>query len=224
MINHGSPLGKGRFEAETGIKESDWSGRYWTKWGDAVVEAGYAPNKMQEAYSSEDILKTFISFIQELGHYPTVAEIKMKSRTDSDFPSHNTFNKLGSKSERARRVVEYCEKVSDLQGVVELCKPLASSAPTDEPIDNQLETFGFVYLLKSGKYFKIGRSVCAEKRKYEIQLQLPEELKMVHKIKTDDPVGIEAYWHGRFADKRKRGEWFDLTSEEINAFRRRKFM
>ena len=78
--------------------------------------------------------------------------------------------------------------------------------------------------MKSGKYYKIGRSVSAEKREYEIGLLLPEKPKLVHKIKTDDPVGIEAYWHQRFSDKRVRGEWFSLTSQDVKVFKRRKFM
>ena len=78
--------------------------------------------------------------------------------------------------------------------------------------------------MKSGRYYKIGRSNAVGRREYELAIQLPEKVTTVHTIKTDDPVGIEAYWHKRFQDKRKRGEWFELSTEDVQAFKRRKFM
>ena len=78
--------------------------------------------------------------------------------------------------------------------------------------------------MKSGKHYKLGRSTCAEMRHYQLKILLPEKLELIHKIKTDDPPGIEEYWHNRFKEKRKGGEWFDLSASEVKAFKRRKTM
>jgi hypothetical protein len=40
VLNGGVALGKDRFFQETGIKSSDWIGKLWARWGDAVKEAG----------------------------------------------------------------------------------------------------------------------------------------------------------------------------------------
>jgi hypothetical protein len=38
--NNGEPLGVARFFQETGIKETDWRGKFWVRWGEALREAG----------------------------------------------------------------------------------------------------------------------------------------------------------------------------------------
>jgi len=224
--NGGIPLGRARFLAEPGIRETDWSGRYWIRWSDAVREAGYEPNQKQSAFEDGYLLEQLAGFVRELGHYPVVAELRMKARDDPSFPSHNTFTRFGKKPQVASALMTWCESHEDWEDVVAICAPLAVEEGALEAAADDLapKKMGYVYLLKSGKYFKIGRSNAPGRREYELAIQLPEPVTTVHFIKTDDPVGIERYWHQRFADRRKNGEWFELRREDVSAFRRRKFM
>jgi len=93
--------------------------------------------------------------------------------------------------------------------------------------DDEFET-GYVYLalMKVGreKRFKIGKANLVEQRTRQVHCDLTEELTLIHAISTDDAYGIEAYWHKRFADKRRGGEWFELSADDVRVFKRRKFM
>jgi hypothetical protein len=224
--NDGIPLGIDKFASESGIKESDWFPKYWTKWSEAIREAGFNPNKMKSAYDGNVLIEHVISLIRELKKFPTTSDFKFKAYHTNGFPWDRPFRRLGKKPEMAQKILNYCKSNSGYEDVIEICKGVLTSTEKESEVDSE-ETnlkFGYVYLMKSGRYYKIGRSDFVEKRNYEIGIKLPEELKTIHKIKTDDPNGIEVYWHKRFEDKRKGGEWFDLSSSDVKAFRRRKFM
>jgi len=55
--------------------------------------------------------------------------------------------------------------------------------------------------------------------------RLPQDMRIVHIIPTDDPEGIESYWKRRFDPKRLVGknELFRLAAEDVAAFRARKY-
>ena len=150
----------------------------------------------------------------------------MQARTERTFPSHNTFRRFGRRSQLATRLVSYCESRGHLEDVIAICIPLAGEATDEEERvePGAAESFGSVYLLKAGRYYKIGRSNAFGRRERELAIQLPEKPTTIHVISTDDPPGIEAYWHKRFAARRKNGEWFQLTRADVQAFKRRKFM
>ena len=48
QANGGIPLRKLQFESETGIKRYDWFGVYWARWSDAIREAGWMQDHIQE--------------------------------------------------------------------------------------------------------------------------------------------------------------------------------
>ena len=220
------PLGMQKFASETGIKVSDWRGTHWVRWSDAVREAGLAPNQLTGAYDSKELLNEYAQLAQDLGRLPTDPDLRIKHCNDSRFPPANTFNKrLGTKSALVKQLLEFCRAREEYADVVRLCEEYAPRHREvfKESSDQDAE-IGFVYLIKSGRYYKIGKTNAAGRRQYELAIQLPERPKTIHVIRTDDPNGIEAYWHKRFEAKRKNGEWFDLDSKDVIAFRRRKFM
>ena len=89
-------------------------------------------------------------------------------------------------------------------------------APNKEPKPRQK---GYVYLLKVGRYYKIGKADIMDRRVKQLRLVLPEEAVVIHAIETGDPLGIEAYWHRRYKEYRKRGEFFDLPESEVDEFK-----
>lgn len=222
--NGGTPLGWRRFAKETGIREADWKGKLWVWWNEAVTEAGLSPNDKREAYDDDWLLGKLALFIRELGQYPVTPQFRMKSRGNPDFPDQKTFSKFGTKQETARRVVEFCKARPGFEDVVNLCLATAAETPNDDPDAAAPSDVGYVYLMKSGKRYKIGYTETLEKRFAGLSAQVPHELIQIHAIRTDDPSGIEAYWHRRFKDKQRHNEWFELSAEDVAAFKKRKFM
>lgn len=198
--------------------------KYWLKWSDAVKEAGIEPNTMKaEKYTDEELIRKLIEFMREIGKYPTDAEIKMKYfKYQKSFPFYQLFYKrFGRKAELIERLLIYCKGKKELSDVQAICK---KEYKTIEPQNRIVEMdekckYGYIYLMRAGKYYKIGLSCDVDRRKNEIGLKLPENPKLIHKIETDDTFGIEKYWHRRFSEKRKNGEWFLLTKEDVKAFK-----
>jgi hypothetical protein len=221
--NGGKAIGWRRFEEETGIRYYDWFGQFWTKWGDAVREAGFEPNRMTEAYDDAFLLEQLVMLTRHLGRVPTQGDLLIAGKNDSAFPSEKVFRRLGSKPARAARVIAFCEAKAELAEVTALWRQAIASRPP--PAEDDLTarpTAGYVYLLKHGsrREYKIGRTCNPLRREGEVAIELPEKLRPLHYIETDDPAGIEKYWHTRFSSKRKEGEWFALTAEDVRAFKR----
>jgi Meiotically up-regulated gene 113 len=136
--------------------------------------------------------------------------------------ARKTFRRFGGKHKLLAAVAAYCRKTSRLEDILPLCveqESVSTPASTEKRRDAKVVT-AFVCLMKSGSHYKIGRTNSIGRRGSELAIKIPVPPTTVHSIETDDPVGVEAYWHRRFADKRGEGEWFALSLEDVKAFKR----
>jgi hypothetical protein len=222
--NDGRPIGRGRFRELTGI--SDYAiAQHWANYGEAVREAGFEPNTLQGPINQQAVIRRLIELTRDLGHVPTSNELRRARARDRSFPSSGVFERLGSKDERIVKALDLCRELPEYRDVGRILEAYVGqirdelSAPS-EP-DSGAVSYGFVYLARGhrGEY-KIGRTNLVDRRIAEIGATSSVELTLIHEIKTDDPAGVEAYWHRRFAESRMRGEWFRLSSKDVAAFRR----
>src|SRR5439155_484429 len=118
----GEPPGEKTFQRETGIKKTDWFGKIWARWSDALREAGFAPNRLQGAYEKTELLDRYAKLANKLGGLPALGDMRLESRSDSKFPSDATFdNRFGSKLELVRQLFDYCQCRDEYKDVARFC-------------------------------------------------------------------------------------------------------
>jgi hypothetical protein len=217
----GVPIGERVFTRESGISRYQWMGGYWRSWSAFQEAAGYSPNDPTQKIPDETLLRRFAELTMERDHVPTEADLNLKRKEDPTFPGKLVFRRWGSRDALLIAVTEYCEGKADFASVLELLSQ-GNSSRLDHRLGS-LHVSGFVYLLRSGKHYKLGRTNAAGRRLRELAIQLPQKPDTVHVIETDDPEGIEQYWHRRFAERRQGGEWFALSADDVRAFKKRHF-
>jgi len=128
-------------------------------------------------------------------------------------------------------LIEYAsedERWADLVEVLQRARPQIANEGDQDDAGSQ--DYGHVYLIRSGKVYKVGSSRAVYSRTATVVRQSPLGGDLIHTISTDDPEGIERYWHKRFKSSRingnnkMSGEWFALSAADVAAFKRRKTM
>ncbi|MFH1737285.1 MAG: GIY-YIG nuclease family protein, partial [Actinomycetota bacterium] len=184
-------------------------------------------NQLNRAYDSKYLLEKVINLIREIGKFPTSNEMFTKNLNDPSFPHAHTFQRRWKQRQLLDEVYKYSSaNKQEYADVLEILQPLINNRVANDleeiqPVDGQRSKSAFVYLLKGqpGEY-KIGHTNLISRRRAELGAGVSVVPDEVHRIETDDPVGVEAYWLNRFKDKRMRGEWFKLNAQDVKAFKR----
>jgi hypothetical protein len=239
--NGGNPPGSRSFYVCTDTRESTWKGKSWNEWNnwnDVLNEAGYERRTKTEKRPNSGILEQLALLTRKLGRFPVTLDMRREKRTNQHFPNDKTLlTSFGGRVETLNALRNYCSTdpcFADLLPVLETTELSGSFKPVNVPrvikCDDQLIDVGYVYLIRSHDVCKIGCTRAPYRRAAEIANQSARGAELLHLISTDDPEGIERYWHIRFASQavaalnKASGEWFHLSTADIKLFKKRKSM
>lgn len=78
-------------------------------------------------------------------------------------------------------------------------------------------SMGYVYFLKgTNGLTKVGMSYQSVNGRIGMfEPKLPFDTEVIHTIHCHNPVQVESNFHKRFSSKRIRGEWFELSDEDL---------
>ncbi len=84
--------------------------------------------------------------------------------------------------------------------------------------NNNRAVKGIIYILKSGEYYKIGKTKNLPSRldTLAVGVRVPFDIQLVHSFKSNDYNSAEAGLHKTFESKRTDGEWFVLSQEDVD--------
>lgn len=221
----GGHVGLRTFVQVTGIPEKAFLGVYWTKWNDFVTEAGQATARFFRDKTDENtVIEALAQLVERLRKWPTENELRLERRHNGSFPSLKVFRRLSQETSLASRLAVYCADRENLSNAARITMERTEVGKNEPPVLGRAPINGYVYMMRSGRRYKIGHTTSPSRRHREVRLDLPDLTTVVHTIPTDDPVGIEAYWQQRFRSKRIREtEFFTLDGSDVAAFKRRKY-
>ncbi|MBX3379534.1 MAG: GIY-YIG nuclease family protein [Phycisphaeraceae bacterium] len=218
--NEGKPPSREVFTFKFGIKSAAWRGVYWAKWADVLVEAGLKPNHVR--LSNPELLDTYAEYALELGRLPTAPDLRLRSKQGRPTAKWLTYRtRFGSRAGVNASLLQHVVGQPHEQQIIAICREGVSRGRYRRP--NAILP-GFVYMMKSGPLYKIGKALSVEARHKKLSTLMPEDLVILHRIQTDDSYGVEYYWHKRFATKWVKGEWFNLNDDDVKVFRERTVM
>jgi len=210
----GKPPTQNEFCRAMGVTRHFLAYGYWSSWNEARAEAGF-PSNTKVRRADSDLLEEFGSHALELRYLPRSQDLLRRARQRPTSCWHTFVRRFKDRQNLRLRLAQHWNERPEAAAILAMCDREAQSVKPPKP--KRLHP-GFVYLMRCGDHFKIGKSKCVPRRRSSLAAAHPDELTLIHQIQTDDSYGIECYWHRRFKSKRSRLEWFILTEDDVKAF------
>jgi hypothetical protein len=225
------PPGEPAFYRNSGLSKEDLWKVGIRNYGDLCELAGYERNQLRGLTDRDHLLESLANLALDLDRYPDDTDRRMERRRNPNFPSQKAFltaqKRDGSLEHQLQKWCDQRPQYAKVMDFVEARLDNQKSAP-QRPSQAKKIVTGYVYLFRygnGGRDYKVGFSENPARRHSQISGMVPNHLRVVHVIETDDPRGIEAYWKNRFETKRVKGkeEIFRLEQADVAAFKNRKY-
>lgn len=82
-----------------------------------------------------------------------------------------------------------------------------------------VEEKGFIYVIKCKEFYKIGRTMHQNKIENRYKTHSPFLCELIFCIPCSNVISFEKYIHRIFNDKRHQGEWFCLSTADLEFIR-----
>lgn len=82
-------------------------------------------------------------------------------------------------------------------------------------LTEEMDDWGYVYVIRCGDLYKIGKTTDIAKRIKQLQTSAPQALELVCWLLQGYMTDAESNYHSVYRDKRVSGEWFALTNEDV---------
>ena len=92
-------------------------------------------------------------------------------------------------------------------------------------VDNLVEKYkevegAFIYIVKSGDFYKIGYASSLSGRLHNFEGANPNGIELIWAAVFTEYKKLEKMIHERFNEKRVKGEWFKLNEEDIELIKK----
>ena len=225
--NGGAPPGERAFVRATGLTSKALNRAGFSTYGEAREAAGFSRGQLTQSYSDDQVFDPLARLTRSKGRFPTQGEVNVAHHADpAAIPSQRAFRRVSQRGSLLEQLRDWCSAHADFADVVALLAAVPVKRRAIAPHGSRVVN-GFVYLMRygaGGKDYKIGFTENVDRRRTQIDMMSPTDVRTVHVIETDDPRGIEKYWQMRFADKQVgTKEVYRLSAEDIAAFKRRRY-
>lgn len=216
--NGGQPPSLRSFFQAADLNQRDLIRAGWPTYGALLKSQRFQPAEMKRGYTDDAVFRLLAELAIRLGHFPTQSEREVERHRNPAFPSSEAYIRRGRGATLEHALRAWCESTNSFPDLVPKLKQGADAAKVSKPIVK-----GYVYMLRdgsSGRRVKIGKESVEGARQTAAATWL-ENPKAIHRVATDDPDGVERYWHEHFkrAGKHVVRELFDLLPSDIAAFK-----